>query len=232
MSWVALILAALAPQTSPLEVRDEQRFTIPGIAGSGFTVPLESMLARRFRSVIRQQYDFSCGSAALATLLRFHYGVRADESAVFNGMWNEGDRRQIQAQGFSLLDMKRYLGAIRLNAEGYRVKLEQVAKTRIPGIALTVTEGYRHFVVIKGITDDEVLVGDPSRGLVVASREDFEKGWDGLFFVITTAPEIGKGSFNSSAQWSGVNRAPLGDNLGRPVELDALRLTAPDFGAF
>ena len=33
-----------------------------------FGLPVTSMLGRRFETVIRQQYDFSCGSAALATL--------------------------------------------------------------------------------------------------------------------------------------------------------------------
>ncbi|RYF14189.1 MAG: peptidase C39, partial [Oxalobacteraceae bacterium] len=38
-----------------------------------FTAPVTSLIGRRFETVVRQQYDFSCGSAALATLLRYHY---------------------------------------------------------------------------------------------------------------------------------------------------------------
>ena len=44
------------------------------IAGSqGFALRLVSFRERRFVSTIRQRYDFSCGSAAIATLLTHHY---------------------------------------------------------------------------------------------------------------------------------------------------------------
>lgn len=228
----ALLLAMIATAATPVAQARERNFTIPGLPGGGFNVPLDSMIERRFHTVIRQQYDFSCGSAALATLLRYHYGVKSTESSVFDGMWQEGDRKLIQAQGFSLLDMKRYLGAAGLTAEGYRVKLDQIAKTGVPGIALTVTDGYRHFVVIKGVTANEVLVGDPSRGLIAYPREKFEKIWDGLYFVVTSAPTVGKNSFNRRAQWASVGRAPIGGTFGRPVEIDALRVAAPVLGEF
>jgi hypothetical protein len=226
LTATALLIAASTAQAS------ERRFTIPGLPGGGFNVPLASMLERRFHTVVRQRYDFSCGSAALATLLRFHYGVPADESGAFDGMWREGDRALIQRQGFSLLDMKRYLGSVGLKSDGYRVKLDQIARTGIPGIALTVTDGYRHFIVIKGVTATEVLVGDPSRGLIAYPRKRFEAIWDGLYFVVTTAPAVGKAGFNPRTGWAGVGRAPIGGALGRPVEIDALRLAAPVLGEF
>ena len=97
----------------------------------------------------------------------------------------------------------------------------------MPGIALTVTNGYRHFVVIKGVSADSVLVGDPSRGLMRVERAEFEKIWDGLFFVITDAREVAQRSFNRSAQWAAVGRAPIGGILSRPVDLEAVRLSTP-----
>lgn len=227
----AILLIVPALPTSALAA-SKQHFIIPGLPGGGFTVQLDTMLQRRFASVIRQQYDFSCGSAALATLLRFHYGVKATENSVFDGMWDKGDRQQIQVKGFSLLDMKRYLASVGLSAEGYRVTLDQIARTGVPGIALTVTDGYRHFVVVKGVTATEVLVGDPSRGLTAYPRDRFAKIWDGLFFVVTAAQDVGKRNFNRRSQWASVGRAPIGNALGRPVEIDSLRLTAPVLGDF
>src|ERR1700710_2401501 len=79
-------------------------------ASSGLTgeyhVHVASMLARKFGTVIRQQYDFSCGSAALATVLHYHYGLPRGETDVFAGMWQDGDQANIRKVGFSLLDMK------------------------------------------------------------------------------------------------------------------------------
>lgn len=201
----------------------ETRFVMPSLPGGGFEVPLATMLDRRFYTVTRQRYDYSCGSAALATLLRYHYGVPVNEEAAFSGMWEKGDQDSIRQNGFSLLDMKRYLEAHSLTADGYRVSLDQIAETGVPGIALTVTRGYRHFVVIKGVNDRYVLVGDPSRGLIRYTRDEFGKIWDGLFFVITTSREVGQQSFNRQAQWSTVGVAPVGGPQSRPAELEAVR---------
>lgn len=232
MSRGTAVLAGLVALCAAHEAsaQPQQRFSVPALPGGGFQLTMGNMLDARFDTVIRQRYDFSCGSAALATLLHYHYGIGASEDTVFAGMWKEGDRTLIKQQGFSLLDMKRYLAALGLGADGYRVTLDDVAKTRIPGIALTVTDGYRHFVVIKGVRDDHVLVGDPSKGLIVYDRNAFGAIWDGLFFVITSAQGVGKSSFNRNAQWAHWLRAPITGDFARPLSEAALSLAAPQPG--
>lgn len=224
---LALLAACLAAPAVAADTRPDVRFAVPGMVGGGFRVDMGTMLDRRFYAVVRQRYDFSCGSAALATLLHYHYGVPANEEMTFNGMWEKGDQAAIRKNGFSLLDMKRYLAAHGLETQGFKVTLEQIAKARAPGIALTVTRGYRHFVVIKGVTDREVLVGDPSRGLVRYSHAQFGKIWDGLYFVITSARAVGQASFNRPAQWTMIARAPIGGSLSRPADMEATRLVVP-----
>ncbi|WP_449406271.1 C39 family peptidase, partial [Massilia phosphatilytica] len=72
--------------------------------GARFDVPVKSMRELRFTSTTRQQYDFSCGSAALATLLTYHYGHPISETVAFKAMWDNGDQAKIRREGFSLLD--------------------------------------------------------------------------------------------------------------------------------
>ncbi|MBV9997030.1 MAG: C39 family peptidase [Caulobacteraceae bacterium] len=153
-------------------------------SGGPYRVSVVSYRDMPFRTVIRQQYDFSCGSAALATLLRFQYGFDVDETEVFKSMWAVGDHAAIEAKGFSLADMKRYLSSRGIRSDGYRVPLERYAQARLPAIAVVQINGYKHFVVIKSVRDDEVLVGDPASGLHAYSVEAFKKIWDGLVFVI------------------------------------------------
>jgi uncharacterized protein len=219
--------AALLP-AAPVAA-GEVTYVIPSMTGGGFRVDLSTMLDRRYYTVVRQRYDFSCGSAALATLLHYHYGISASEETTFNGMWDHGDREAIRKAGFSLLDMKRYLETIKLEAQGFRVTLDQIAETRIPGIALTVTNGYRHFVVIKGVTETGVLIGDPARGLMRVDRAEFEKTWDGLFFVISDAREVGQRSFNRAGQWAAVSHAPIDGTLSRPLDFESIRMASPQF---
>ena len=199
---------------------------------SDFRVPVASMRALKFDTVVHQQYDFSCGSAALATLLRYHYGLPRTEADVFAGMWREGDQAHIRQVGFSLLDMKRYLAEQHLHADGYRVSLDAIAKRGLPGIALITIKGYRHFVVLKGIDRYSVLIGDPSLGLRTVSRDAFQRMWNGIYFVLTSDTAEGARNFNSPRQWAVYARAPLGDPFLEPLSLQALALTAPFYRDF
>ena len=192
-----------------------------------FAVPLQSFEDRRFATVVRQKYDFSCGSAALATLLRYHYSLDQNEEEAFRGMWAAGDRPRIRRLGFSLLDMKRHLAKLRLQADGFEVSLEDVAKAGVPGIALINLNGYKHFVVVKGVSEAEVLVGDPSLGLKTMPAAEFKKIWNGIYFAVNTDLERGRASFGSNTQWASFSRAPTGAGFTDPLSQQALMLTAP-----
>ena len=97
-------------------------------SGSGiYNLKIESIKERRFKEVVRQQYDFSCGSAAVATLLTYHYRQPISEQAVFTAMLENGDQERIRREGFSLLDMKNFLESQGYRSNGYRVAIDKLA---------------------------------------------------------------------------------------------------------
>ena len=196
-----------------------------------FTAPVTSLIGRRFETVVRQQYDFSCGSAALATLLRYHYDDPQTEQTIFLGMFRDGDQAQIRRLGFSLLDMKRYLAARGIAADGFKVSIEQIAKARVPGIALIDFDGYRHFVVVKGIDDRTLLLGDPSLGLRRETTTRFAKQWNGVFFIISGMTAVGQSHFNMAADLERASRGRL-FLAADPLETAQLALTRPRMGEF
>jgi hypothetical protein len=200
-----------------------------GLSGpiGDFSIPVRSFEERRFETVIRQKYDFSCGSAALATLLKYHYGLTLAEEDAFRGMWAEGDRAQIRKLGFSLLDMKLYLSKLGFKADGFKVSLEEATRAGVPGIALVNINGYKHFVVVKGISKDEVLVGDPALGLKTMRIPEFKEAWNGVYFAINSHADRGRSAFNGDVQWASFSRAPTGAGFTDPLSLQALALTAP-----
>ena len=168
--------------------------------GSGFySAPVTSLRDMPFRTVVRQQYDYSCGSAALATLLRYHYGRAVNEAQVFRAMYLVGDQAKIRQVGFSLLDMKRYLDSIGLAADGYRESLPDLIRSNAPAIAVISVGAYRHFVVVKGVRQGSVLVGDPALGLKSYKLDDFAKVWNGVIFVIH--PKAESPAFNRADEW-------------------------------
>lgn len=188
---------------------------LPGPDGIS-NVPTRSLQERKFERVIRQQYDFSCGSAALATLLTFHYENQTSEQTAFAAMYDKGDKEKIAQVGFSLLDMKNYLEATGYQADGFEASLDTLAEAGVPAIALINYRGYQHFVVIKGLEADEVLVGDPSLGLKFMPRREFESMWQNrILFIIRNQPAIGKRNFSPAEEWQSLARAPLGEAVSR-----------------
>lgn len=202
---------------------------IPGYEGSS-NVAIQSVQERRFERIVRQQYDFSCGSAALATLLTFHYDDPTPEQTAFKYMYERGDQAKIAQVGFSLLDMKNYLQEEGYEADGYKAPLETLAEAKVPAIALVSVKGYRHFVVVKGLEGDKVLVGDPALGLRKLPRAEFDEMWsNGILFIIRNKVDTGQRNFNMAAEWSLIPRAPLGLALP-PSDLAELTVFLPSFG--
>ena len=101
--------------------------------GGTYSLQVVSYRDIPFRTVVRQEYDYSCGSAALATLLRYHYGRDVAEHEVFLSMYENGDRQAIERVGFSLLDMKRYLDSHGFQADGFRMTLAALEEAHAAG---------------------------------------------------------------------------------------------------
>lgn len=209
---VPAIAAALSMALSAAPASAEVRFH--GEAGGHYGVAVMSWRDIPFRTVVRQQYDFSCGSAAVATLLRFHYKRDVTETQAFRLMYDTGDQEKIRTVGFSMLDMKRYLESLGYRADGFRMSLDRLAQMRVPAIALIDRDGYKHFVVVKGVRGDKVLIGDPSRGLEIHSRAAFEGWWNGIALAIRSGPGAQDDlAFNRDEEWRPWASAPV-DTIG------------------
>lgn len=196
----ALALGVGAPaHASNLELR---------APGASYSVPVTSLKEARFKTTLHQNYDFSCGSAATATLLTFQYGHPVTEVDVFRDMFAKGNARKIRREGFSLLDMRRYLASQGYQADGFELPLEKLAEEGLPAIVLLNDNGYRHFVVVKGLRGDRVLVGDPARGTRAMPRSQFERLWTSrVLFVVHNRREYAQ--FNRPADWRTAPPAPL-----------------------
>lgn len=193
--------------------------------GQRVNVPVTSMRDIKFQRTLRQQFDFSCGSAALATLLTHHYGTPTSEKAAFEWMWTNGDQAKIKQQGFSLLDMQRFLATRGFRGDGFQLPIEKLIAEKLPAIVLITDRGFNHFVVIKGAEDGRILMGDPSTGTRIVSLERFQEIWrNKLLFVIHGYK--GQVAFNNPDDWRAAPRARLGEGINQ----DQLSATLPKFG--
>lgn len=179
-----------------------------------YSLHVTSLKEARFKRTVRQQYDFSCGSAAVATLLTYQYETPVTEQQAFAAMFQNGNQEKIRKEGFSLLDIRNFLMSRGFQADGYEVPLEKLNETSTPAIVLIVDHGYHHFVVIKGVRNGRVLIGDPATGTHAMSQRSFEEKWqDRVVFVIHNRHEMA--TFNDPRDWHVAPPAPLDTGISR-----------------
>jgi len=154
------------------------------------TVTMEPYEVLKFRHIVHQAFDYSCGSAALVTIMNFDLGMDVKEKDAMEGMMNFGEKEKIIARrGFSLLDMKRYLKSIGIDGAGYRGEIEDLLPLEHPALVPIDFGGSKHFVVVRGIRDGLVYIADPSAGNIVFSQKKFASMWDRNTFFVVSPPK-------------------------------------------
>jgi uncharacterized protein len=147
---------------------------------------VRSVLEVRQDRVMIQKWDLSCGAAALATLLRYQFGEPVTEKEVAGALMGRpeyvGHPELVQLhEGFSLLDLKRYVQTYR-NESPYKGEglgqldfndLIERAPIMVPVDAL----GYNHFVIFRGVMGNRVLVADPAWGNRTMTIDKFQRMW-------------------------------------------------------
>jgi predicted double-glycine peptidase len=143
---------------------------------------VKSFLEMRRENVVIQEWDLSCGAAALTTLLNYQYGDFVTEKEVARSLMQREEYINMPAlvnvrQGFSLLDLKRYVDSRGYKGVGYgSLTLDYLIKNA-PIIVPIIPHGYNHFVIFRGIKKNRVLLADPAWGNRTMLVDQFKKLW-------------------------------------------------------
>jgi uncharacterized protein len=160
-------------------------------ASSGM-VKRHSLKELRDQHVIKQELEFSCGAAALATLLTYYFGDITSEQEILKIMLSElskDERKLKEWRGFSLLDLKGMAQAKGYRAAGFKLTIEQLTQLAAPVIVFIQPMGYQHFAVLRGVDRGRVFLADPARGNLRMSLSRFASEWNGTIFVLGKAGE-------------------------------------------
>jgi predicted double-glycine peptidase len=157
----------------------------PGLAFAG---PVHSLQEIRDEGVVIQQWDTSCGAAALATVLTYSLQDPVSERDVASGMLRMTEPIKVKHQGgFSLLDMKHFVETRGLKGTGFRgMTLDQLLALQSPIVPI-LQYGNPHFIVVRGSDSSGRLnIADPGFGNRTMSVARFEAVWQGgIGFVVT-----------------------------------------------
>ncbi len=94
------------------------------LAGVPLKKTVRSMKDIRYSHIVNQQFDYSCGAAALATLLKYGYGIDIPETELIRRMMVFSTPEVVVKNGFSMLDMKKFVETIGLRGRGFRVNAD------------------------------------------------------------------------------------------------------------
>lgn len=152
-------------------------------------VLIKPALENQFRGIVRQAYDYSCGSAALTTVLNGYVGLNLTEQQTMEGLLRFGEyERIVQRRSFSLLDMKRFVTALGYESGGFRGEFSDLAKQQQPAIVPINYAGFKHFVVFKAYKDGRVYVADPALGNISFDQERFKQIWENNTLFLINVP--------------------------------------------
>lgn len=134
------------------------------------TVPVKSWKSLRDEQIVKQDLDYSCGAASLATMLNSFWGQNVTEEALLKAM-DKGDGRA------SFEDMAKALPKFGFRAQGFAASWEQLTRLKMPVIVYVKHRKNDHFSVLRGINQDTVWLADPSLGNRTYSRQQFLAMW-------------------------------------------------------
>ena len=188
---------------------------IVNAGGGAAEYRVRSLRALRDAGVVKQRFDYSCGAAALATLLTYGLNDPVGEDLLLRALLEPlsgDDLTARQKKGLSLLDLQQLAQQRGHKALGFRVPQSQLAKLSRPVIVFIKPQGYEHFAVFKGLHGDRVHLADPSLGNVRMPLYRFLDMWAdasgrGVIFAVESA--AGDWPQRYALQLAASNEAPL-----------------------
>ena len=134
------------------------------------SVPVDSWTEIRDQGIIKQRFDYSCGSATVATVLRHFYRLEVDEVTIIDKIGLKDE--------FSFADLARVMEEYALKAVAVALDFGHLQRMTMPAIVYLDFHGQGHFSVLRGISSSSVWLGDPAWGNIHMSPDRFRGMWE------------------------------------------------------
>jgi uncharacterized protein len=144
------------------------------------------------QNVVMQRRDFSCGAAALATLIRYYWGDNVSEQTfllALDKILTPTETRDRIQNGLTITDLRR--AAVRT---GYQASLgeltfQKLTESKVPLIVGITVRDYKHFVVYRGTDGELVYLADPIRGNIRIPASEFQEQWQENAVLVVAKPD-------------------------------------------
>lgn len=152
------------------------------MAAPGSAFGFSDWVALRDAGVVRQELDYSCGVAALATWMTHYWRQPVSERELLALLVERGVQWSLpadwQSRGVSWQILQKLAAEYDLQAAALSLPAELVLSLRVPALVRLVVRGQAHFSLLRGVDDaGRVQLADPSWGNQVLGRDAFLDLW-------------------------------------------------------
>jgi ATP-binding cassette subfamily B protein len=155
-----------------------ERRRLPAMLDLHTKPELGERVIKRF-AWVEQAEEMDCGAACLAMICR-HYGLNMTLGKL-------RELANVTTSGATLDSLARAGESLGFTTRGVQCTLESLRGFEMPFIAHW--EGY-HYIIIYGVSKENVWVADPALGFRKMTVGEFERGWSGTCLLFTPGQDL------------------------------------------
>jgi ATP-binding cassette, subfamily B, bacterial HlyB/CyaB len=155
-----------------------ERRRLPAMLDLHTKPELGERVIKRF-AWVEQAEEMDCGAACLAMICR-HYGINMTLGKL-------REMANVTTSGATLDSLARAGESLGFTTRGVQCTFESLRGFEMPFIAHW--EGY-HYIIIYGISSENVWVADPAIGFRKMTVGEFERGWSGTCLLFTPGQDL------------------------------------------
>jgi predicted double-glycine peptidase len=163
-------------------IRDSQR---------RFRLRVRSWKEIKQQNIVMQKRDFSCGAAALATIVRYYWEEPVGEEVFLRDlakMLGPKELAEREKSGLTLTDLKDLAVRHGYQAAMGKVSFEELTESKIPLLVGITHNEFDHFVVYRGWDGYYVYLADPTRGNIRVPAWRFVEEWQKNAILLVVKP--------------------------------------------
>lgn len=137
--------------------------------------------------VIMQKYDYSCGPAAMAHIMGYHFASPFTEKDFMdraNKILSAQEISEAKQKGLSMFNLKTIAESFGYSVAGLKIPFGSILSANIPVVIYVEDAGFKHFSVFSGFHQGLVHIADPSRGNLFVAPEYFAQIYQGKTLVL------------------------------------------------
>ena len=141
---------------------------------------IKSWMDFKNQNVVKQKHDYSCGSASLATILRYFYNLNISERDILKEVISNKKGKIYKNIGLSFFELGEFVKRRGFKAIGLALNIDSLKNLKIPVIIYVKIRRDTHFTVFRGVDRKFVYLADPSLGNIKVRLSKFKEMFYGV----------------------------------------------------